>query len=309
MRILIYGAGVLGCNLANDLFRSGRDVTLLARGTWGEELRKNGLRIRRSFLPGETVSRIPVISELKAADRYDVIFVAVRYTQLDSVLETLRQNVSPNVVFVGNNVRASHYAAQLPEKAVLFAFASAAGRRENGRVVSLDLRRITIGPAQGCPDGRALADNIFAGTKYRVTYEPCMEDHLLCHAAFILPGVFACYHAQGDLRRIRKDEPYLRSLLAANREGYRAIRQAGHLIRPAADESFESDVYGKNMMRFFHLLCSTGLGRLCVSDHAMNATEEMSALNRDLKVFFDQAGAEYPIWRALELSAGSLLLP
>ena len=31
MRILVFGAGVLGCNLANDLVRAGKDVTLLAR--------------------------------------------------------------------------------------------------------------------------------------------------------------------------------------------------------------------------------------------------------------------------------------
>lgn len=32
MRILLFGAGVLGCNLANNLSRAGKDVTLLARG-------------------------------------------------------------------------------------------------------------------------------------------------------------------------------------------------------------------------------------------------------------------------------------
>ena len=39
MRILVYGAGVLGCNLARNLFRAGKNVTLLARGTWAEQLR------------------------------------------------------------------------------------------------------------------------------------------------------------------------------------------------------------------------------------------------------------------------------
>ena len=34
MRILVYGAGVIGANLAADLVASGRDVTLLARGAW-----------------------------------------------------------------------------------------------------------------------------------------------------------------------------------------------------------------------------------------------------------------------------------
>ena len=31
MRILVYGAGVLGCNMARNFFRAGKDVTLPAR--------------------------------------------------------------------------------------------------------------------------------------------------------------------------------------------------------------------------------------------------------------------------------------
>ena len=50
MKILVYGAGVLGCNLARNLFHAGKDVTLLARGNWAEEIRKNGLRIKDQIL-------------------------------------------------------------------------------------------------------------------------------------------------------------------------------------------------------------------------------------------------------------------
>ena len=39
MKILVYGAGVLGCNLARNLFHAGKDVTLLA-GETGQ--RKSG---------------------------------------------------------------------------------------------------------------------------------------------------------------------------------------------------------------------------------------------------------------------------
>ena len=49
MRILVYGAGVLGCNLVRNLFRAGKEVALLARGDWAEEIRKNGLRIKDKF--------------------------------------------------------------------------------------------------------------------------------------------------------------------------------------------------------------------------------------------------------------------
>ena len=36
MKILVFSAGVLGCNLARNFFRAGKDVTLLAGGAWGE---------------------------------------------------------------------------------------------------------------------------------------------------------------------------------------------------------------------------------------------------------------------------------
>ena len=307
MRILVFGAGVLGCNLARNLFRAGKDVTLLARGKWAEEIGKNGLRIKDKFSLGMSVSSIPVVTELKPEDAYDVIFVVMRYTQIDSILETLRANGTKNIIFVGNNVRAKALAALLPEKNVLFAFASSAGHRESDHVASIDLKKITIGPLLGAPDNEQLIGQIFDGTKYKVTYEPNMEDYLLCHAAFVLPVAFACYKTEGNLKKLKGDTAYLSRLLDANIEGYRAIRNAGHEILPKSDADFEGAAYHKTCLRFFKLMCATGLGKICASDHAMNAVEEMSALNRDLKQFFDENGAEYPVWRELEKEAEKYL--
>ena len=307
MKILVYGAGVLGCNLARNLFRAGKDVTLLARGKWAEEIRKNGLRIKDKFSPRTSVSRIPVVTELKPAEIYDVIFVVLRYTQLNSVLDTLRVNQTKNIVFVGNNVRTKALAASLPEKNVLFAFALSAGHRESDRVVSIDLKKITIGQLSGAASNAGLIGEIFSGTKYKVVYEPNMEDYLLCHAAFVMPAAFACYKTDGNLKKLKGDTAYLERLIDANIEGYRAIRNAGHAILPKADADFESEKYRKNCLRFFKLMCATSLGKLCASDHAMNATDEMSALNRDIKKFFDENGAAYPVWLALEAEAGKYL--
>ena len=96
-------------------------------------------------------------------------------------------------------------------------------------------------------------------------------------------------------------------MIDANIEGYRAIKNAGHAILPKADADFESAAYRKTCLRFFKLMCATGLGKICASDHAMNAVDEMSALNRDLKSFFDENGAEYPVWRELESECGRYL--
>ena len=307
MKILVYGAGVLGCNLARNLFRAGKDVVLLARGKWAEEIWTNGLRIKGKFSPCMSVSRIPVVTELKPDEAYDVIFVVLRYTQLDSILETLRANRTKNLVFVGNDVRARALSDALPEKNVLFAFASSAGHREPDHVASIDLKKITIGQIPGAPSNEQLIREIFSGTKYKVVYEPNMEDYLLCHAAFVLPVAFACYKTDGDLKKLKGSTAYLSRLIDANIEGYRAIRDAGHEILPKSDADFESAAYRKTCLRFFKLMCATSLGKICASDHAMNAVDEMSALDRDLKVFFDAQGAEYPAWRELETEAGKYL--
>ena len=307
MKILVYGAGVLGCNLARNLLRAGKDVTLLARGNWAAEIKQNGLRIKDKFSLRTSVSRIPVVTELAPDAMYDVIFVVLRYTQLDSVLDTLRANRTKNIVFVGNNVQTKALAAALPEKNVLFAFALSAGHREADRVVSIDLKKITIGQLPGAISNKQLIGRIFHGTKYKVVYEPNMEDYLLCHAAFVMPAAFACYKTDGDLKKLRGDTAYLNRVLDANIEGYRAIRDAGHTILPKEDADFEGEKYRKTCLRFFKLMCATSLGKLCASDHAMNAIDEMSALNRDLRKFFDEHGAAYPVWQALEAEAGRYL--
>ena len=247
MKILVFGAGVLGCNLARNLFRAGKDVTLLARGNRANEIKSGGLKIKDKFSPRVSVSRIPVATELKPEDSYDVIFVVVRYTQIESVLDALRSNRTKNIVFVGNNIRAKALAELLPEKNVMFAFAASAGHREREYVASV------------------------------------------------------------DLKKLKGNTAYLSRLIDANIESYRAIKNAGHEILPKDNVEFEGAAYHKTCLRFFKLMSATSLGKICASDHAMNAVDEMSALNRDLKAFFDEHGAKYSVWQELEQEVAKYL--
>lgn len=300
MRILVYGAGVLGCNLARDFYHSKQDVTLLARGKWAEEIKNNGLRIKNQLFLHTSVFHIPVITELKSDDIYDVIFVTIRYTQIDTVVDILRENQSKNIVFVGNNTNANYTSSLLKNKNVMFAFLVSVGHRESNRVVSVDLKKITIGQLVNAQSNEKFINEIFANTKYKVKYEPNMGDYLLCHAAFVVPVAFACYKTDGNLKKIKRNTAYLNKMIDANIEGYRAIKKAGHEILPDDDKEFEGEKYRKTCLRFFKLMCATVLGKICASDHAMNAIDEMSVLNNDLKKFFDLQGIDYPMWKELE---------
>lgn len=307
MKILVFGAGVLGCNLARNFFRAGKDVTLLARGNWAAEIQKNGLRIKDKFLPRISVSRHPGRDRAEAGRR-------LRRDLCRPALYAARFHFGDAACQPGENHRLCRQQClrtgacrALPEKNVLFASALSAGHREPDYVTSIDLKKITIGQLLGDRSNEQLIGQIFDGTKYKVVYEPNMEDYLLCHAAFVMPAAFACYKTDGDLKKLKGNTAYLSRLIDANIEGYRAIRNAGHEILPKSDADFAGTAYRKTCLHFFKLMCATSLGKICASDHAMNAVDEMGALNRGLKTFFDAHGADYPVWRELEAESGKYL--
>ena len=304
MKILVIGAGVLGCNIAANLHKAGKDVTLLARGAWYETIRDNGLCIRHKFRPGMKVSRIPVASELLPEDQYDVIIVSMRYTQLPTIYDTLNASSCPTIIFNGNNTRPEETVRHLSGKKILFSFTLSAGHREKNHVSSIDLKKITIGSLKGGADGKAMAKEVFTDSGYKVTYEPNMGDYLLSHAAFVVPIAFACYDTDGDLKKLKGNKAYFGRVVRANQEAYAALEKTGHTILPASDQAFRTEKWAKFVRRFYGLMCATSLGKLCASDHALTAVDEMQALAVDMSGIIRASGlpsAEYDtLWKAID---------
>ncbi len=93
MRILVFGAGVIGTVCAWQPALAGNAVTPLVRPGRGEGLRRNGIRIEHRdnrggvFLPGggrrpaTTTHRPAVVEALAAADLRDPIVACVRRNQ------------------------------------------------------------------------------------------------------------------------------------------------------------------------------------------------------------------------------------
>lgn len=68
-----------------------------------------------------------------------------------------------------------------------------------------------------------------------------------------------------------------------------------------------NEVYRWGCYAFFKLMCVTPLGQICASDHAMNAVDEMSAQNWDMKHYFEEVGASYDAWKQVEKTAEKYL--
>ena len=175
MKILIIGAGVLGSNLAHSI-KNGNDITILARNKTYDNLNKNGLIIKHKF-GGKTTDYVNVIDKLEENDIYDVIFVVLRFSALDDIIQIIENNKSKNIVFVGNNMSVEKY-MNMKNKNVLFAFFMAAGKKYDGYINSICLNKIEIGRTDGKNLSNEFIKSIFKDTKIKVIIENKMNDYL-----------------------------------------------------------------------------------------------------------------------------------
>ena len=76
MRILIFGAGVIGSLYGALLAEAGHDVSVYARGLRLESLKRDGLQYK--YKGKIKTASIKVLSTIEPDDRYDFIFLTVR---------------------------------------------------------------------------------------------------------------------------------------------------------------------------------------------------------------------------------------
>ncbi|BDF70047.1 2-dehydropantoate 2-reductase [Oscillospiraceae bacterium] len=306
MDILVYGAGVIGCELAHMLCRGGGRVTLLARGSWRDTISRDGLVIRHYAQLRTTVDRPALVDRLEAEQVYDLVFVVMQAGQLPAVLPEVAVNRSRFVVLVGNNpaveqsLRLASEGSPV-EKEIAFGFQATGGRREDGRVVSI---HAGVGMTVGGPDGplseefRRRLLQAFSGTGCRLAWEDRMDAWLKCHLALILPVCYVCYAVGGRLPEAFPAQR--RAILDAALEGCVMLRSLGVPIRTQDSEDYyRPGPKRRCMAAMLYLMAKTPLGRLAASDHAMRAVEELRALDAAFEDLRRRAGTPMPVWDAL----------
>lgn len=305
MRILVYGAGVLGCELTHRLLQNKKNVvTLLARGEWKECIDQKGLVIHHSAQHKTTVDRVQTIDTLAPGDIYDLVFVVVQAGQLAQVLPILKQNKSEYFIFVGNNPHAKQVldVMQRPADRIGFGFQNTGGRREPNRVVSFHVGAgMTVGGATAPLSGvfRQRLKTAFDGVKYKLTFYGDMDEWLKCHLSLILPVCYVVYACNGDLHRATKQQRA--AILDAAYEGCAMLKAAGIPVNDAESTAYyRPGTSGRRQMEAMLLaMAKTPLGRLCASDHAMNAVGEIHYLDEAFEALRKQANTAMPMWEKL----------
>ena len=314
MKVLVYGAGALGCLLAHQLAgASGLEVALLARGTWADALKRDGLTIRHYGRHRTTMDRIRIVRELSSADDYGFMFVVLQSQQLPDVPPILANSSCRRIVFVGNNANAVDTESRLFDltrkasasaKEVAFAFQATGGNRNFDRtcVTAVYARLgITLGGAEKplSPDFTSTLEETLSAAGFTMTRENRMDAWLKCHLAFVLPMAFVSYACGCNPRRA-KLRNFTRALDACN-ETFHMLTVHGIPILPEGDEDDARPSWRRTLMETaFWLLAKTRLGDLAVTDHCRHAVSEMHALTTEFERFLTpDIARDMPTWATL----------
>jgi 2-dehydropantoate 2-reductase len=309
MRILVYGAGVIGSLYAARLKETGAEVTVLARGKRLEAIREHGIELEDVSTGKQTSARVATIDTLLSETQFDLVVVPVRNDQLDSVLPTLAASRgTPSVLFFGNDARGP--AAQisaLGRNRVLLGFPGAGGRIE-GRLVRYLLipqQRTTVGDLDGGRSARITEiARVLRSAGFPVAVSRDMGSWLTTHAAFVTCIAAAVYIAGGDADRLASEADVLRLMVRATREAFGALRAIGVRELPTNLRLLYGLMPSAFAVRYWRRALATPLGAFSLAAHANAARSEMTVLAQQvtnrlrgsprptpaLEQLFDQAG-------------------
>lgn len=301
MRILVYGAGVLGSIFAARLHKGGHDVSLLARGQRLADLREHGIVLIEDLTGEQQVEYVPLVETLKPNDAYDLVLVIMRKNQIADVLPILAANKNtPNVAFLGNNAAgADAYVSALGRERVLMGFAGAGGGRDGyiiHHIRGTDSKPATlvIGELDGQTTPRLQAIvTAFKEAGFKVEVSPNIDAWLKAHAAFVSPIADAIMLADVNNYRLSHTRDGLVLMIRAVRETSAALKALGIPVSPRWLDLLIR-LPEPVLVPLIARLMNTRMAEIGLTRHAKAAHDEMQTLADEVRSLVIQSGIATP---------------
>ena len=280
MRILIFGAGVIGSLYGAILAEAGYDVSVYARGCRLECLTRDGLLYKRKGKIRKAPVR--VLSKLEAKDCYDLILLTVRENQLHAALEELRQNVSPTIVTMVNSLETyDSWEAICGAGRIIPAFPGAGGGFD-GNVLDAALTPRLIQPTTIGKTGGREKDlaRVLHRAKIPCQIVPDMHAWQLCHLAMVVPIADAYYEA-ADPEHAGRDAAIMRKTAKQIRDNLDVIAARKIRLSPGKMQAFRllpTPLVGWILGFVFQ----SSFGDRFMYLHSMKAPDEMRQLHEQL---------------------------
>jgi 2-dehydropantoate 2-reductase len=269
---------------AYKLKTGGNDVSVLARGKRLQDIKQYGLIIQDDIYHKEYKTEINVIEVLNEEDYYDIILVIMQRHQVSQILPILRHNVSPTIIFIGNNpTGASEYIECIDKKRILLGFGGPGGYRENMKIVAayVDNVILYVGELDGTINARLKQiESEFTNSGIKVELSKNIDAWLKTHAALICPLAMASYAARHKNNSLGEDLALVTLAIKGFNENIKALRQLNIPILPKKYKIMSRLpvlIIRKKLLG----LINSDFGRIALSGHANHAELEMIRLSKD----------------------------
>lgn len=301
MKILIYGAGVIGSIFAAKLFLSGQDVTVLARGKRLEEITNAGIVICNPKTKDKEIAKVKVIDRLTPEMKFDYIFVVMQRVQVDSVLEALSGNCTQNMVFVVNTAAGyEKWKSTLGPERLMIGFPSAGGERKDGIVnyfigkgFMRAFQTTTFGEINGKKTQRvANIIEMFNNAGIPSVFCSDMDAWQKTHVAMVTGIGNALYGHNCENRRLAASWGDLKNMVLAVKEGFAVLKQLGVKPTPWKLKFFHLPV--RVLALVFKVIIKTQLAEITMAKHCMAAKAEMEFLQEEFDLLIEKTGMKTP---------------
>ncbi|WP_411677215.1 ketopantoate reductase family protein [Caproicibacter sp.] len=280
MRILIYGAGVIGSIFAGKLFSSGNDVTVLARNNRFEAIKRDGLKLKNRKDKKIESYHVNVINELQGDDIYDYILVAMQFQQVNDILPVLKNNKSDNIVFFVNNPSGYDKWKQYLGKRLLVGFPACGGEAINGITEYYIVKGLlgkyqitTFGEVDGAPTDRLHAIvQTFNASGIPSVISNNMDCWQKTHVAIIVPVANAIYKNSGKIKGLASNHSDLKLMIRAIREGLDSLKQLGYTVEPASLNLFYMPIHLLSLI--YAIAFRSEIADMSMARHANKAKNE-----------------------------------
>lgn len=284
VKILIYGAGVIGSMFAYKLKTGGNEISILARGKRLQDLRHHGLVIQDDIFHKEYKTPINVVEDLNKEDYYDLILVIMQRQQVSQILPILKENISPSIIFIGNNpLGAIEYLDHIDKRRILLGFGGPGGYREDYRIIAAYVENVIlyVGELNGLISERLKKiEEIFTESGIKVDLSENIDAWLKTHAALISPLAMGSYAARYQNSNLGKEKKLANLAIKAFKENIKALKELNIPILPKKYKMsswIPTSILRKKLLE----LINSDFGRIALSGHANHAEQEMRRLTMD----------------------------
>ena len=294
-KILIVGAGVIGSIYAVHISKAGYAVTMFARSQRFAELQEKGLAFLNPANNRIEKADVKIINSLSDADAYDYIFLTVRYEQIETALSDIKSNCSQNVVTMVNNPFGYDKWEQIVgEGRIIPAFPGAGGKIDDGvlyyKLTTRLVQPTTFGELSGERSSRITRlYQVFKSSRFPISICNNMDAWQKSHLAMVIPMANAIYLDGGNNYTTAQNRAAINNMSLSLKENFGFLRAAGIVATPPKLNIFRlCPIWLLNLA--LKLMYKTKFAETLISNHALNAKQEMSLLSNDFAEFAQRKG-------------------